>query len=484
MLFYPINSMTTTLNITGQLEALIGAEFVHVSEDNITVSPANTQQVSEILRYANENGITVTAVGGNTKQSWGNEIQPNPTKTNIRLELTRLNRVIEHPWQDLTCTVQAGCTWQQLQQTLAKHGQFVALDPLWPERATVGGILATNDSGALRHRYGSLRDLVIGMTLVLADGTIARSGGKVVKNVAGYDLCKLVTGSFGTLAIITEATFRLHPLPQHVQNFTVSAPQAAQLSPLMQSIRASHLLTQALQLRGDTNGFHLDIQLNAHPEARQNEILRQMTEAAGLKLNESLATIEQQSPAQPHSLGEPFAQISQVPFAGPLASASRIAPKRDDGGSSGLQAAENNKSQERGFSPGFLDSVWTARESLLAQPDRLILKATMLPEEAAAFAQEVDEKGGQSVTQSLGIIYASFPSGELSFKLAEEIRDHIGLQGGTTLLLSRTPPSNEAETWAFMAEGEQTLTLPLMQAVKHQFDPNRTLNPGRFLGGI
>jgi glycolate oxidase FAD binding subunit len=218
--------MTTTLNIAEQLTAITGPQYVHQHEDVITVSPANTQQASEILCYANENGLTVTPTGGNTKQAWGN-----PAKTNIRLSLTRLNRVLEHPWQDLTCTVQSGCTWATLQQKLAKHGQFVALDPLWPERATVGGILATNDSGALRHRYGSLRDLVIGMTLVLADGTTARTGGKVVKNVAGYDLCKLLTGSFGTLAVITEATFRLHPLPQHTQTFTVSAPQAQQLAP-------------------------------------------------------------------------------------------------------------------------------------------------------------------------------------------------------------------------------------------------------------
>ncbi len=271
--------MTTTTNIAEHLTAITGPEHVRPEMDPIEVSPANTQQISEILRYANQNALTVTPIGGGTKQTWGN-----PTKTNIHLSLTRLNQVIEHPWQDLTCTVQAGCTWATLQQTLAKHGQFVALDPLWPERATVGGILATNDSGALRHRYGSLRDLVIGMTIVLADGTIARTGGKVVKNVAGYDLCKLLTGSLGTLAIITEATFRLHPLPQHPQTFTVSAPQAAQLAPLMAEIRASHLLTQALQLRGDANGFHLDIQLNAHPEAKQADILQTMTEAAGLQL--------------------------------------------------------------------------------------------------------------------------------------------------------------------------------------------------------
>ena len=325
--------MTTATNITESLTAITGPEHVRPG-DPITVSPANTQQISETLNYANENHLTVSPIGGGTKQSWGN-----PTKTNIHLSLSRLNQVIEHPWQDLTCTVQAGCTWSMLQETLKKHGQFVALDPLWPDRATVGGILATNDSGPLRHRYGSLRDLVIGMTIVLADGTIARSGGKVVKNVAGYDLCKLLTGSLGTLAIITEATFRLHPLPQHPQTFTVSAPQAAQLAPLMADIRASHLLTQALQLRGDANGFHLDIQLNAHPEAKQADILQAMTEAAGLKFDE------------------------------PLAQASPIAPKRDDGGSSGLQAAESDATHEAGFSPGPSDNVWATRESLFAIND-------------------------------------------------------------------------------------------------------------------
>ena len=108
----------------------------------------------------------------------------------------------------------------------------------------------------------------------------------------------------------------------------------------------------------------------------------------------------------------------------------------------------------------------------------------MLPEDISAFAREVEEKGGESITQSFGIMYASFPAGELSLKLAEEFRYHVGLQGGTTLLRSRTPSSNDAEIWASAAEGEQPNTLPLMQTIKHQFDPHRTLNPGRFLGGI
>jgi FAD/FMN-containing dehydrogenase len=464
--------MTTTLNIADHLTAITGPQYLRQHEDTITVSPANTQQVSEILRYANENGITVTPTGGATKQSWGNEIQPNPTKTDIRLELTRLNRVIEHPWQDLTCTVQAGCTWQQLQQTLAKHGQFVALDPLWPERATVGGILATNDSGALRHRYGSLRDLVIGMTLVLADGTIARSGGKVVKNVAGYDLCKLVTGSFGTLAVITEATFRLHPLPQHVQTFTVSAPQAQQLAPLMQSIRASHLLTQALQLRGDTASFHLDIQLNAHPEAKQNEILQKMTEDANLKLEEPFATIEQYSSTRPHLLQEPSERTSQVAPAGQLAPASQIAPKRDDGGSSGLQAAEKKSESERGFSPGPLANVWAARESLFRN-EATVIKLSILPSELGEYLDHMQwapEVEVICVAQLSGLVFTSLEG------TSEAIEKY--LQNIKTDLTILTTPTN-AKRWK-----ADPNTFPLMQAVKHQFDPNRTLNPGRFLGGI
>ena len=430
--------MTNTTQLADTLATIAGPDHVHQQDDRLTISPANTHEVSAILRFATENALTVTPTGGNTKQSWGNEIQPNPARTNIRLELTRLNRVIEHPWQDLTCTVQAGCTWQQLQQTLAKHGQFIALDPLWPERATVGGILATNDSGALRHRYGSLRDLVIGMTLVLADGTIARSGGKVVKNVAGYDLCKLVTGSLGTLAVITEATFRLHPLPQHAQTFTVSAPQAQQLAPLMASIRASHLLTQALQLRGDSNGFHLDIQLNAHPEAHQDDILRRMTESASLKLD------SQYTPASP------------------------LAPKRDDVGSSDLQATEKSSPDERGFSPG----SFVAREPLF-QNNATVIKLSVLPFDLCEYLDHMQwapEVEVTCVALSSGLIYASLEGA------SEAIQKY--LQSIKTDLIILTTPTN-AKRWKAAPNA-----LPLMQAVKHQFDPNRTLNPGRFLGGI
>jgi glycolate oxidase FAD binding subunit len=395
------------LNIAEQLIAIAGNQYVRSNEDIILVSPANTQQVSEVLRLANENRLTVTPIGGGTKLSWGS-----PTQTNIRLDLTRLNRVIEHPWQDLTCTVQAGCTWQQLEQTLAKHGQFVALDPLWTEQATVGGILATNDSGSLRHRYGSLRDLVIGMTLVLADGTIARSGGKVVKNVAGYDLCKLVTGSFGTLAVITEATFRLHSLPQHAQTFTVAAPQATKLAPLTATIRASHLLIQALQLRGDASGFHLDIQLNAHPEAHQGEILRKMTETAGLKLDAGL------------------------------------------------------------------NETWRARESLFSNKEVFLVKIGMLPTAVAQTVDDVVGLGGAAVAQGLGVIYAAFPNLERDYSPLGRLYAYTDSGSMTLLQIPSNPHDDPMPPWGPHKPN------PLMQAIKHQFDPNRTLNSGLLLGAL
>ena len=265
------------------LALFVGEEFVSSDGDGVIhVLPSDTQQISIILGYATKNGLTVDPCGGGTKQHWGSGTAPH-----IRLSLSRINKVIDHPWQDLTCTVQAGCTWFFLQQSLAKHGQFVALDPLFRDRATVGGILASNDSGALRHRYGSLRDLVIGMTLVLPDGTIARTGGKVVKNVAGYDLCKLLTGSMGTLAIITEANFRLHPLPQYSRTFTVTASNSVRLASLLAAIRGSHLLVQSLQLRRNKTEARLDICLSSHTAARQDALLEGMVRSEGLALKEA-----------------------------------------------------------------------------------------------------------------------------------------------------------------------------------------------------
>jgi glycolate oxidase FAD binding subunit len=209
------------------------------------LEPGSAEELASALASANGSGTAIIARGGGTKSDWGNP----PARGGTILSTRRLNRIIEHAWADLTVTVEAGCAVACLQATLSQRGQRLALDPLWPERATIGGILATNDSGALRLRYGGLRDLIIGVTLALPDGTLASSGGKVVKNVAGYDLPKLATGSLGTLGIITQAVFRLHPLPMNRRTLLLAPGGLGEMQRIVHAIQNSQLAHSALQMR-------------------------------------------------------------------------------------------------------------------------------------------------------------------------------------------------------------------------------------------
>jgi glycolate oxidase FAD binding subunit len=168
-------------------------------------SPASTQEAADLLRAAAAAGLAVVPRGAGTGFGWGSP----PSRCDLVVDLRAMNQVIEHEAGDLVVRVQAGLTIGQLAAALAAAGQELALDV--PAEATVGGVVATGTTGPRRLRYGSPRDLLIGLTVVRADGVIARSGGKVVKNVAGYDIGKLFCGSHGTLGLITEATFRLHP---------------------------------------------------------------------------------------------------------------------------------------------------------------------------------------------------------------------------------------------------------------------------------
>jgi glycolate oxidase FAD binding subunit len=165
--------------------------------------PASGEQAAELLRAAEG---PVRPRGGGTKP-WGP-----PDEDATVLETGGLDRILEHNVGDFTGILEAGVPLADAQAAFAEHGQMLALDPALADGATVGGVMATNDSGPLRHRYGSMRDLVVGATVALSDGTLAKSGGKVIKNVAGYDLAKLFTGSFGTLGLIVRVAVRLHPL--------------------------------------------------------------------------------------------------------------------------------------------------------------------------------------------------------------------------------------------------------------------------------
>lgn len=210
------------------------------------VQPATEAEVARVLNDARGRGLKVSPRGGGTKVSWEQPSEP----ADVVLSMSGLSRVLEHAAGDMTVTVEAGCTIAALQQAVARHGQRLALDPLWPDRATVGGVIATNDSGTLRAGYGSLRDLILGVTVALPDGTLAASGGKVVKNVAGYDLPKLMVGAFGTLGVVTRATFRLHPLPKatRVIQFTAPSPEHAQRFVL--AMQASGPPVTGLQVEG------------------------------------------------------------------------------------------------------------------------------------------------------------------------------------------------------------------------------------------
>src|SRR5271155_2033591 len=250
---------TTPLDIEHEFRAILGSDSLRAAtgsdavcgaQPRLVLEPANEQQLAAVLRLANDANLVVIPRGGGTKLSWGNS----PTRADVILSTARLDKVIEHAWADLTVSVEAGCTIHKLQSALAQHGQRLALDPLWPARATIGGVLSTSDSGSLRLRFGSLRDLIIGVTLALPDGTLASSGGKVVKNVAGYDLPKLATGAYGTLGVITRATFRLHPLFPQTRSLSFTAANIDELQQKVLALQDSSLAHTALQVRLASTG--------------------------------------------------------------------------------------------------------------------------------------------------------------------------------------------------------------------------------------
>jgi glycolate oxidase FAD binding subunit len=171
------------------------------------VAPGSTDEAAAVLRAATEHELAVVVRGAGGRLGWGVA----PSRCDLMIDTSRMSSVVEHSAGDLVARVQAGARMGDVAAALGRDGQEIALDV--PDGATVGGVVASGLAGPRRLRYGTPRDLLIGITIVRADGTVARSGGKVVKNVAGYDLGKLLAGSAGTLALITEATFRLHPLP-------------------------------------------------------------------------------------------------------------------------------------------------------------------------------------------------------------------------------------------------------------------------------
>jgi glycolate oxidase FAD binding subunit len=188
----------------------------------------------------------VRIAGARTKSNWGN-----PTNGAAELSTRELDRILEHNVGDLTAVVEAGVTLSRLNEAFAGDKQMLALDPPGDD-ATIGGIVATGDSGPLRHRYGGPRDLVLGVTVALPDGTVAKAGGKVIKNVAGYDLSKLMTGAYGTLGVVTQVALRLHPLNRETVTAYGEAEDPATLGQI--ALAASHAQYEPIALDYDWRG--------------------------------------------------------------------------------------------------------------------------------------------------------------------------------------------------------------------------------------
>lgn len=201
--------------IVGENNCILDIKVNDYNYDNCIpqaiVEPETFEDIQNILLYASKSNLTVVPAGSGTKLGIGN-LAKSP---DIVISTKRLNKVIEYEPPDLTVTVEAGIRLNDLQAILSKQQQFLPFDPPSADRCTIGGIVATNTSGPLRLRYGTARNLVLGMHVVHADGKMVKSGGKVVKNVAGYDLNKLYIGAFGTLGIITDVSLKLAPIPSH-----------------------------------------------------------------------------------------------------------------------------------------------------------------------------------------------------------------------------------------------------------------------------
>jgi glycolate oxidase FAD binding subunit len=174
----------------------------------IVVEAESSAAVAAALQWAGKRSLSLVIRGGGTKLGWGAV----PAPFDVLLDVSRLNRVLGHRSGDLTVSVEAGARLSGVNALLRQRGQWLALDPPFAEAATIGGLLATNDSGPARHRFGTPRDLVIGIEIATMDGRIAKAGGQVVKNVAGYDVSKIMSGSFGSLGVIVAATFKLSPV--------------------------------------------------------------------------------------------------------------------------------------------------------------------------------------------------------------------------------------------------------------------------------
>lgn len=381
------------------------------------LEPNDAASLAAKLKWANAEGLAVAVRGAGTKQDWGAPA----SRADVVLSTLGLNTPVDHVAGDLVATVPAGATLDAVNDVLRREQQWLPLDPGVSPLATIGGVIATNDSGPRRHRYGTPRDLIIGIEIALADGRMVKAGGRVVKNVAGYDLSKLLCGSLGSLGVITSATFKLAPVAPVSYTLVATVGDARSLGALALAVAGAPLSPSTVEIQSPPH--RLLIRFETSPRAADEQ-----SRAASLVCAEHGATTEILS---------------------------------------GQAEADEWRAHER--------RVWHAAGT--------IVKLAILPTDVAEVLARVErlalDRGVEHELVgrgALGVIFARLagdPAQQAAI-VAELRRDATG-RGGSAVLLS-APPDLMAQLGAWGPMGD---AVSIMRAVKARFDPRDTLNPGR-----
>jgi glycolate oxidase FAD binding subunit len=381
----------------------------------LVAAPTSTDEVAEVLRVADGNDLAVVARGAGTTIGWGAP----PERLDVVLDMTGVTGVVEHAAGDLVVVVRAGTAMAELQSVVAEAGQQLALDSPYPE-ATVGGTLAVSTSGPRRLLYGTARDLLIGVTFVRADGVVAKAGGKVVKNVAGYDFGKLLTGSYGTLGVVTEAVFRLHPLPASRRVVTATFGDAAAAGRAALEVLGSQVVPTAVELDGPRDAVRVTALVEgveAGVAARADTLLALL--GPGASTGDTLPPAFGALPFAPDGTG--LKVTASLTGVGPvLAAAHRLA------GEHGLDVAAG------GSAAGVL---------------------------YAGIGADADPAAVAALVAGLRV--AALPH-----------------DGTVTVLTAPVTVRAAVDPWGPVAG------IDLMRRLKAELDPRRRLSPGRFVGGI
>jgi glycolate oxidase FAD binding subunit len=434
-----LQTLAPALQVTGELDALRNYN-VDGLIPRFVVTPTTIEQVAQTVALANQQGLSLLARGGGSRINVGGM----PEQIDVLLETNRLTRVLEHEAPDLTCHVEAGLTLAALQARLAKHGQRLALDPPDAAQATLGGLLASNASGPKRLRYGSARDLVIGLHVVQANGEVSRSGGRVVKNVAGYDLNKLFIGSLGTLGIIVDANFKLHPLPVGERTLLLTYISAADAMQTVIALLGSFLTPSAIEL--------------IDPGAASD-----MSDFFGINLPTSGYTLA-------------------VNFEGGTTAINRQLDETR------LHARKNGALMGDDLSAGAQERFWeVVREhtqgSVTCKVVLLVSQIVSYLETVERICHQHDLEAATVAHAGNGILYIELRPGDATPRLVQaiaELRSHAEAARGS-LVVERCPVDlkRRINVW-----GEPGPDFFLMQRLKSQFDPKGTFVKGRFVGGL